>query len=412
MGNEDSQVSKKMKDKLNVLIIGNGLYATGSTVLKQKKKADENFGVVLPCVLELRKQGFVNKIYLAARNGFKFQRLRKKLKLMNDNFGWNTQIILFPKDDEKKDDAYIDALKSLPKPRAVIIVVPDHLHKKMALQAIKFKCHFLVVKPLVYKLKDWKEIVEQQRKAGVLGLVDYHKVYDEANLILKEDYEKNKYGDIQHIFTKMTDRRDLLEIFNEWAGGDNNINHFLGSHYIHLVGFITKARPLNVRATCQFGIAKKEYGIETPDLIETQIVWRAKNKSNFTSYHVAGWADPSETAAMTYQEIHIIGSKGHIESDQRYRGFETTLSQKGHNIINPYFFHLKKGVDGKLDLEGKYGFKSIKTFIKSALAAEKGVDIDYFEGILPTVKESKNVTAILEAADKSIGSKSSVVQLN
>lgn len=401
-----------MRDKLNVLIIGNGHYATGSTVLEGRKKTDKDFGVVLPSVLELRKQNFVNKIYLAARNGFKFPKLRKKLKFMNENFGWDTQIVLFPRINEKKNNAYIDALKSLPKPGAVIIVTPDNLHKKMILQSVKFKYHFLVVKPAVTKLKDWKEITEQQQKIGTLGLVDYHKVYDEANLILKEDYEKNKYGDIQHIFTKMTQRRDMLEIFNEWTNKDNNINHYLGSHYIHLVGFITKATPLDVRATYQFGIAKKEYDIETPDLIETQITWKAKNKSKFTSYHVAGWADPSETAGMTYQEIHIIGTKGHIESDQRYRGFETTLCQKGQHIINPYFFNLNKGIDGKPDLESKYGFKSIKAFIKSALAVEKGTNIDCFEEILPTIKESKNVTAILEAADRSMRNKSSIVQLN
>ncbi len=401
-----------MKNKINVLIIGNGHYATGSTVLEGKKETDKDWGVVLPSILELKRQGFVNKIYLAARRGSKFPELRAKVKLMKEKFGWDTNITLFPKEEEIKDNAYKDALETIPKPTVVIIATPDHLHKEIILESIKFKNHFLVVKPAVIKLKDWKEIVEQQQKAGVLGLVDYHKVYDEANSILKEDYEKNKYGDIQHIFTKMTQRRDMLKIFGGWIGGENNVNHYLGSHYIHLIGFITKATPLNVRATSQFGIAKKDYDIETPDLIETQIVWRAKNGTKFTSYHIAGWADPSETAGMTYQEVHIIGTKGHVESDQRYRGIETTLCQKGQNVINPYFFYLNKGIDGNSDLEGKYGFKSIKIFIKSALAIEKGTNIDYFEGILPTIKESRNVTAILEAADKSLQNSSSVVQLN
>jgi len=40
---------------------------------------------------------------------------------------------------------------------------------------------------------------------------------------------------------------------------------------------------------------------------------------------------------MTYQEMHIIGTKGHVESDQRFRGFETTLVDEGYRIINPYF---------------------------------------------------------------------------
>ena len=400
-----------MIEKINVLIIGNGHYSTGSTILEGKKETDKDLGVILPSILELKKQGFVNEIFLAAKNGFKFPMLKKKLKLMEKEFGYDTKITLFPRDDEINDDAYKDALKSLPKPAAAIIATPDNLHKDMILESIKTKNHFLVVKPVVTKLKDLREIIEQQEKADILGLVDFHKIYDEANLILKEDYEKNKYGNLMHIFTKMTQRRDMLKIFGGWISNENNVNHYLNSHYIHLIGFITKATPLNVRATYQFGIAKTEFNIDTPDLIETQIVWNEKNGNRFTSYHIAGWADPSETAAMTYQEVHIIGTKGHIESDQRHRGLETTLSQTGQQIVNPYFFYLNKGVDGKLDLDGKYGFKSIKTFIKSALAVENGTKIDYFEGKLPTIKESVNVTAILEAADESIQNNSTVVQL-
>jgi len=47
-----------------------------------------------------------------------------------------------------------------------------------------------------------------------------------------------------------------------------------------MVGFITEAVPLSVRATAQYGIAKKEYGIDTPDLIETQIEWLTKIKQS------------------------------------------------------------------------------------------------------------------------------------
>jgi len=398
-------------EKINVLIIGNGHYSTGSTILEGKKETDKDLGVILPSILELKKQGFVNEIYLAARNGSKFPLLRKKLKFMEKEFGYDTKITLFPNDEEINDNAYKNALNSLPKPATVIIATPDNLHKEMILESIKAKNHFLVVKPAVTKLKDLEEIIEQQEKTDVLGFVDYHKIYDEANLILKEDYETNKYGDILHIFTKMTQRRDMLIIFGGWIGNENNVNHYLNSHYIHLIGFITKATPLNVRATYQFGIAKTEFNIDTPDLIETQIVWKGNNGTKFTSYHLAGWVDPSETAAMTYQEVHIIGTKGHIDSDQRYRGFETTLYQIGQKIVNPYFFYLNKGIDGKLDLEGKYGFKSIKTFIKSILAVENGTNIEDFEGKFPTIKDSINVTAIVEAADKSIQNNSCVVQL-
>ncbi|WP_035587196.1 Gfo/Idh/MocA family protein [Hippea jasoniae] len=401
-----------MKDKLNILIIGNGHYATGSTVLEGKKETDKDFGVILPSILELKKQGLVGRVYLAARNGKKFPKLREKLKLMNETFGWDTDIRLFPKDSKLDSNAYKEALERLPAPKGVIIATPDHLHKEMILESIKHKCHFLVVKPAVTTLKDLEEIIEAQYEANVLGLVDYHKVYDEANLILKDDYEKGKYGKIQHIFTRMTQRRDMLSIFKDWIVKDNNINHYLGCHYIHLVGFITKAIPINVRATCQYGVAKNEFGIDTPDLIETQVTWRDMDRNEFVSYHIAGWSDPSETSSMTYQEIHIISTEGYIVSDQRYRGFETVLVGKGQSIVNPYFFYLNKYLNGEVSLDVKYGFKSIKVFVESALAVENGANIQVFEKTLPTIRESRNVTAVLEAADKSLKNDSSIVKVD
>ena len=47
-------------DKIKVLIIGNGHYSTGSTVLEGKKETNTDFGVILPGILELKKQGYVD----------------------------------------------------------------------------------------------------------------------------------------------------------------------------------------------------------------------------------------------------------------------------------------------------------------------------------------------------------------
>lgn len=396
-------------EKINVLIIGNGHYATGLTPLEGK--TDKDFGVILPSVLELRRQGLIGQVAIAGKNGSKFTRLEKKIKAMSKKFCWDDRIAFYPKNNKTDKKAFAKALNDIPKPLAVIIAVPDFLHKSMILTSIKRGGHFLVVKPAVTKLSDLKEIMAAQKKHKVLGLVDYHKAYDEANLILKEHYRDGTYGDLQHIFSKITQRRDMAKIFGQWIGRQgHNVNHYLNSHYIHLVHFITGANPLTVRTLGQTGLLKKE-GLNSYDLIETQIEWEAQNKTKFVSYHLAGWNDPSETASMTYQEIHLIGTKGHVESDQRFRGYESTLVDQGQRIINPYFFYLNCGIDGSFDLDSKYGFKSIKTFIKSAIEAENGRALTSFENGLPTIKDSLKVTAILEAADQSLNNQSRVIKV-
>lgn len=402
-----------MTSKINVLIIGGGHYSTGSTSIEGKIQTDKDLGVLLPSILELRKQNLVDSIFIAARDGNKLSKLREKVNKICKKYGWNPNINFFPSIGEINEKAYKIALENLPKPGAVLIATPDSTHKQLIIDTIKTGHHFMVVKPAVVKVKDLEDIISLQKTVKVLGLVDYHKVYDEVNLILKDEYRSGKYGNIQHIFTKQTQRRDMLEIFKNWAGKNgHNINHYLGSHYIHLVGFITGCTPQKVRAIAQYGVAEKVYGIDTPDLIETQIEWIAQNDSKFVSYHIAGWTDPSETPSMTYQEIHIIGTNGIIDSDQRFRGFESVLVDEGQSVINPYFFNLNKNLFGNLNLDTKYGFISIKTFISSAIAVENGTPLEQFENHLPTIKDSLFVTAILEAADKSLKNGSKVITLN
>ena len=247
---------------MNILIIGGGHYSTGSTILEKGRETDKDLGVILPSVLELRRQGFVENIFFALRDGSKAEIIKSKIQKIKDNFTWDSNITFFPKPKEINEKAYVKAMKKLPKPGAVIIATPDYTHKEMIICAINNGLHYLVVKPVVTKLSDLKKILNLHDKKRVLGMVDYHKVFDEHNITLKNNYLNGNYGSIQHIYTKMTQRRDMLEIFKSWIGEKgHNINHYLGSHYIHLVGFLTKAKPLNVRAFSQYGVAKKNYKI-------------------------------------------------------------------------------------------------------------------------------------------------------
>lgn len=189
---------------MHVLIIGAGHYSTGSTVLSGKTKTDKDFGVLLPSVLELRKQGLVGNVLLCGRDGRKISLVRQKIRRMAKQFDWDPTVEYFPVRRSVDPRAYREALKHLPKPGVVLIATPDGTHKEIILDCIKAGFHFVVVKPIVVRLKDLRDITRALRHAGVLGLVDYHKAYDEANLILKDEYESGKYGDLQHALSIMT----------------------------------------------------------------------------------------------------------------------------------------------------------------------------------------------------------------
>ena len=400
-------------EKINVLIIGAGHYATGTTSLTGLKSTDKDLGVLLPSVLALKQEGLVGKVGLVATDGTKIAKVRRDWSARGEQFFPSVDFECYPAEGVINTEAYLDALKSMPRPCAALIAVPDHMHKTIMLACIDEGVHFLVVKPAVTNLRDLYEVLDVLGHKQVFGMVDYHKVFDEANILLRAEYQQGCYGKFQHVTSLMTQRRDMLDIYSHQLSSNSttNINHYLGSHYIHMVGFITGAKILDVRATAQFGVAEKmlkRTGIA--DLVETQIRWQDKSGSVFTSYHISGWSDPSETESMTFQELHLICEKGHVDSDQRYRGFRKVISGEGYSALNPYFFNLAKDSLGRLGLYNKYGFVSVQTFLESCIGFIQGiVTLPELDERLPTLKESVSVTAALEAADLSLSNDSRVV---
>jgi predicted dehydrogenase len=401
--------------KINVLIVGSGHYSTGTTVLSGKKTTDKDHGVLLPSVLELRSRGMIDHISMVARDGTKLKGLTEKIRNMSDENGWNDEISFYPKCDSIDEEAYIKAIEEMPRPCAVLIAVPDYLHSDIMSCCIKNNVPFMVVKPAVTRLNDLYSLLDKLDASPVLAMVDYHKVYDDANIMLKAEYQGGAYGKIQHFSSLMTQRRDMLEIFGPSFSSEHppNINHYLGSHYIHMVGYITDAEPIDVRAISQMGVADKMLATDgVADLIETQVRWRDKNADIFTSYHVSGWNDPSESESMTYQEIHMLCENGHVDSDQRYRGLRKVLSGEGYSVPNPYFFNLNRGPGGK-SIDTKYGFLSVKTFIESCLDVYSGkVTLVELDDRLPTLRQSESVTAIMEAADLSLANDCCIVKID
>lgn len=393
---------------LNLVLIGSGHYMTGQTTLSGRKATDKDFGVLLPSALHLRERGWVGRIALCGQNGDKLQTIRERIAHWGTDPGIDASFEAYPGPGQMDSGAYLRALDEMPRPCAAVIAVPDELHADVMLACAARNIPFLIVKPAVTRLADLHRVLDHLPD-DLLAMVDYHKVYDEANLLLLDDLRQGLYGRVHHVSSLMSQRRDMIEIYGRWLQRNPrcNINHYLGSHYIHMTGFLTGAEPLDVRATQQFGFIREHHGLEVADTIQTQIRWRATDGHEFVSYHVAGWADPSQTESMTYQEMHLLTENGHVFSDQRYRGTRRVLAGPGMQAPNPHFFNLSRALTGGWNLETKYGYQSVRAFVELALAgggASAGMH-------LPTLAESERVTGILEAADLSLANGSAVVAL-
>lgn len=77
---------------------------------------------------------------------------------------------------------------------AVLIATPNHLHKPMAIFALRAGKHVLCEKPVMLNSTDLMEVVEEAEKAGKVFYPRQNREWDEDFLIIKKIYEEELLG--------------------------------------------------------------------------------------------------------------------------------------------------------------------------------------------------------------------------
>lgn len=374
-----------MERPLNILVIGTGMYVCG--------RGTDGYGTVMPAILEWRRRNGSGKIYVAGKSRKGMDIARAKINALKRAADIDILIkYLTPK----------EAVKRIPRPGACIVVVPDNAHSVVAKSAIEAGLHTLVVKPLAPTVREVNELISLQKRNKVYCAVEFHKRFDEANLLLKDVMSGSRIGDPLYFVVEYSQRKSVpSERFVKWAK-ETNVFQYLGIHYVDIIYFATGATPVRVMATGQKGWLASR-GIDTYDAVQAAIEWKMPSGKRFTSQILTNWIDPESTSAMSDQKIKVIGTKGRFESDQKNRGITIVTDGKGVEEPNPYFC-ASYGPAGSAHYRG-YGIDSIKQFLSDVSMIEGGeVNIEDLEADRPTFRQSIVPTTVLEGVNKSLES--------
>ncbi|MFH2033708.1 MAG: Gfo/Idh/MocA family oxidoreductase [Candidatus Margulisiibacteriota bacterium] len=363
---------------MNIAVIGAGMYVCG--------KGTNGFGTILPALFQASKEGLVDKVAVVATSKKSIAQLKKKIKGIENAFGRELDI-----------QTFAGTLKGF-EPDCVIISVPDHLHYKIAKLYIEKGIPCLVVKPLAPTLKEVQELVALQKKNKVYGAVEFHKRYDRANLKLRDVLRSGLIGDPLFFVVEYSQRKIVpSKIFKAWVD-QTNIFQYLGIHYIDIIYFATRAKPIRVMA-----VGQKNFLGNTHDSIQGVVEWMGMNGKKFTSTILTSWVDPESTSAMSDQKIKVIGTKGRYESDQKKRGIQIVSDELGIEEPNPDFSSFYGDIKyDDFSFQG-YGVQSIIQFLKDISALNNAkTSLAALEEKRPTFSESIVPTAVIEAANKSL----------
>jgi len=375
-------------EKLNIVVVGTGVYVCG--------RGTDGYGTVMPALLEYMRSHDLGDIYIAGTGSKSINTCRKKVNRLMTDMRVEPRVIYLT---VKPKNGYKDLFRNIPRPALCIAVVPDDIHKDIAIAAMEAGLHALVVKPLAPTLKEVKAIVKAQEKAGLYGAVEFHKRLDHANLKLKDVIARGAIGDPLYFLVEYSQKKSVPYYrFSKWVK-QTNIFQYLGIHYVDIIYFATKASPIRVMATGQKGWLVSK-GVDTYDAIQAVIEWRMPSGKTFSSSILTNWIDPESSSAVSDQKIKVIGTMGRFESDQKKRGVTIVTDSAGVEEPNPYFCS-PYGTD-PVSYKG-YGIDSICQFIADvADIADGRITIKALESLRPTFKESVVPSAVIEAVNKSL----------
>ena len=384
---------------MRILVIGAGMYVTG--------RGNTGVGTVLSSLAESSKWMDIVEVVVIAKNQSNSEVVEGAINRINETLKTNLHVRFRRiEGDPEKDIPEILSQELLD---CAIVSVPDHLHYAYAKELLRKKIHCLVVKPLTTSLHEAKELVELQQTNGVYAAVEFHKRFDATNLYIKKALIEGLLGKLLYFTVDYSQRITIPEfVFREWSS-KTNIFQYLGVHYVDLIYFLTSFIPLRVIAVGINGVLRQK-SIQTYDSIHTIIFWKNPIDKNdtFISQFSTNWIDPICTSALSDQKYKVIGTKGRIECDQKNRGLEVVIENKGIQAVNPYFSEYMPDANGTLQFTG-YGHKSISLFIDDVARIQRGITTpESLEGgIRPTFREALVSTAVVDAINRSLLNNSS-----
>jgi D-galacturonate reductase len=384
------------KEPLNVVVIGAGMYVCGS--------GTEGFGTILPVLVQEQAAGRVGEIHIAGSRPESAVLVNEKLTALNQLMGTDGRVTVYPRGETRDPEAYKLALQSIPRPAAAIVSVPDHLHATITEDVIRSGIHPMVVKPLTPTVAEANKLIALTKEFGVYGAVEFHKRFDEANLLMRQKIRDGRLGDICYAIVEFSQRRVIRDVFQAWVA-QTNIFQYLGVHYADMIYFATGALPRRVLATGQAHSTSSDGGPPLYDAIQAMVEWEMpESGKRFVSTILTNWIDADTTSSMSDQKITMVGTNGRYRSDQKNRGVQMVTQDGGLEDINPYFTQLYRDNEASsgIAVHG-YGPKSLLCFLKDVKRFIAGtVSIKELNSLRPSFRESLPSTAVVEAVNRSL----------
>jgi D-galacturonate reductase len=350
---------------------------------------------------DLRRRGFLKRLALVGTTGKKNAAIREHLKGVAAQYKeLDPTIEQYPADDaEFNAESYKAAIDAMKSGDAITVFTPDETHYDISLYAIKKGLHVLVAKPAVMKASEHAVLIKEASERNLVVMVENHKrwdpIYSDARGRIRS------YGDMGFFSAFMSQPKTQLETFSKWAGNGSDISFYLNSHHVDFLCWAMQglAIPISVSAMGSTGIAKV-----TEDTITLLVQFKNLESGNLgTAVFTSSWVAAKKAEVHSQQRFSYMGHTGEMRVDQAHRGYEVATDENGYASVNPLYMRYTPDASGYFAAQQTYGYRSIEDFCRACIDVNQGKrKAADFDDLLPSIRATYSVTAILEAGRKSL----------
>jgi len=334
---------------MQVLLIGGGMIANDQ---------------ILPSLLQLQRLGRIEEVQVCERRAAALESLASSPQLRR----------AFPERTFRpRLEPYAEVIAALPPRQLVAVALPDPLHFEAVMTALRHDQNVLCVKPLVLTAAESQRIEEEALSRGLLVGVEYHKRFDDRNLLARQRYREGAFGEF---------RLGAARLLEKWYYRHSNFQNwftceatdaftYIGCHYVDLVHFITGLQPVEVSV---YGLKDRfPNGVEGWLWTDARVIWEngaCLNVQNALCFPDSG--PGSNTQGLTLYCSH--GDKGGwLQHDDQYRGLSYCYTEPPSGAgattyaepSTEYFQYLDFGGKGRTPVG--YGYRSVAWIVERAL---------------------------------------------
>ena len=395
---------------INVTIVGGGMITND---------------LILPSIYHLQRTGIVGGIDICALDSPPLQALvdNEEIAQAFPGQSFTAHPDLSEPAENKHPELYKEVIAAMPPRQAVVVAMPDQFHYGVVKLALECNQHVLCVKPLVLHYEEAEELEAMALEKGLFVGIEYHKRFDRRSLLARRHHELGHFGEFVMGEAKMIEPYFYRSSnFQNWFTCENSDPFvYVGCHYVDLVQFITRLRPVAVSVAGVKGTFPN--GNEG-------YMWangRVTYENGAVLSVIDGLGYPDEGAGSNEQCLTMYfegdGKTGMLKHNDQFRGVSHSYldgvgcAGSTFNYVNPDFYRLVPWEGDGYKPVG-YGYESVVATVNMIHRIESevaGMDDEASltrrreciretdaKGIIATPANSKTNELVVEAARASI----------